>query len=58
VDKTNHWITNGSLNLLYVPFDLRPGMFATNSSSLLVIATASGRLTIIKLRSNVNPDSV
>jgi WD40 repeat protein len=58
VDETSHWITNSGLKILYIPFDLRPGVFDMNGSSLAVIGANSGRLTMLKFRPNINIDSI
>jgi WD domain, G-beta repeat len=64
VDETRHWITNGSLKILYIPLDLRParsghGVFAaTANGSSLAIGTESGRVIIIKFRPNISTDSI
>jgi hypothetical protein len=54
LDKTRHWVTLDSRNILFLPHDRRPGDFAVKDNAL-AIGHASGRLTFLEFQPDLNP---
>jgi hypothetical protein len=54
LDKTHHWVTWDSRNILFLPHDRRSGDFAVKDN-VLAMGHASGRLTFLEFQPHLNP---
>ena len=53
LDETGHWVTWNSHNILFLPPDRRPRVFATKDN-ILAIGHPSGRLTFLEFQLDLN----
>jgi len=54
LDKTQHWVTWNSHNILFLPPDRRPSHFAVKGT-ILGIGHPSGRLSFLEFQPDLNP---
>ena len=54
LDETQHWVTWNTHNVLFLPFDRRPGEFVIKDN-ILAIGHPSGRLTFLEFKPDLSP---